>query len=594
MSIPEKLKKIRNEMEKEGIDVYLIPTADFHLSEYVGEYFQTRKYMSGFTGSAGSLVLTREDAALFTDGRYFVQAEAELMGTGITLMRMGVEGVPSLKDYIRSKMESGKCLGFDGRMISMKDGMDYESKYKVRSDMDLVGRIWENRPELPFSRAWILEECYAGESVSSKLNRLREKMKTENAGYHLIASVDDIAWLFNIRGNDVECNPVLLSYAIIGMEEAILFADPQKFDEKLMNYFSENHVTLKPYEEVYSYLENLPNGETILLDDRRTNDSLYQCIKKECQCICRENPTILMKAVKNETEIQNERTAHIKDGVAVTKFIHWLKKNVGKTEITELAAAQKLEEFRREQTGYLEPSFETISAYNANAAMMHYSPSRGENAVLQPQGTLLVDSGGQYYEGTTDVTRTISLGEVSEEFKIHYTAVLKGMLNLSNARFLHGCTGYNLDILARGPVWDLALDYRCGTGHGVGYLLNVHEAPNGFRWKRVPEREDGCVLEAGMITSNEPGVYLDGKYGIRIENEIVVRELEKNEYGQFLNFETLTVVPIDLDLIDFSYMDKTDRKRLMEYERFVYNQIGKYLDFEERSWFESCFLTELS
>lgn len=594
MSIPERLKKIRSEMEKEGIDVYLIPTADFHLSEYVGDYFQTRKYMSGFTGSAGTMVVTKEEAVLFTDGRYFVQAEAELNGTGIKLMKMGVEGVWDLKEYIASKMVSEKCLGFDGRMISMKEGFAYESQYKIRPDVDLVGRIWQERPELPFSKAWILKERYAGESTYSKLNRLREKMKTENADYHLIASVDDIAWIYNIRGNDVENNPVILSYTLIGMEEAVLFANPEKFDERLMNYFSENKVTLKPYEDIYSYLEKLSDNEKILLDDKRTNYYLNQCVPKKCERIYRENPTVFMKAIKNETEIQNEINAHIKDGAAVTKFIYWLKKNVGKMEITELSAAEKLEEFRKQQEGYLEPSFETISAYNANAAMMHYSPSRGENAVLKPVGALLVDSGGQYYEGTTDVTRTIGLGEVSNEFRVHYTAVLKGMLNLSNAKFLHGCIGLNLDILARGPVWDLGIDYRCGTGHGVGYLLNVHEAPNGFRWKKTAQRDDGCVLEPGMITSNEPGVYLDGKYGIRIENEIVVRESEKNEYGQFLNFETLTVVPIDLDLIDFSYMEETDKKRLMDYEKFVFEKIGNYLSDEERRWYKTTFLTELT
>lgn len=593
MKIPEKLKKIRTEMEREGVDVYLIPTADYHLSEYVGEYFQTRKFMSGFTGSAGTLVITKKEAVLFTDGRYFAQAESELCGSGIGLMRIGMEGVPELKEYIDSKMDSGKYLGFDGRMISMKDGSEYESKYKIRSDIDLTDRIWENRPPLACTKAWILEERYAGEAASSKLNRLREKMKQEDAQYHLIASLDDIAWLFNIRGNDVENNPVILSYALVGMEDAVLFANPEKFDSRMREYFSQNKITLKPYEEVYSYLGKILQNKNILLDNRRTNYSLYRCAAENCKCVFRENPTVLMKAVKNETEIENERNAHIKDGVAVTKFIYWLKKNIGQTQITEFTAAEKLEEFRRMQEGYLEPSFETISAYNANAAMMHYSPHKKESAVLKQEGILLVDSGGQYYEGTTDVTRTIRLGEVCDELKKHYTAVVRGMLNLANAKFLHGCIGQNLDILARGPVWELGIDYRCGTGHGVGYLLNVHEAPNGFRWKRVPGREEPCVLEAGMITSDEPGIYLEGKYGIRIENEIVVREAEKNEYGQFLSFETLTVVPIDLELIDFSYMNQEDKKRLEQYEKFVYEKIGKYLDLEEKQWFQKNFLTEL-
>lgn len=589
MNITERLKLLRSEMKKEQIDVYYIPTADYHQSEYVSEFFQTRKYISGFTGSAGSVVVTLEDAALFTDGRYFVQAEKELAGSNIRLMKMGMEGVPELKDYIDSKMSDNKVLGFDGKVVSLKQGNYFSSKYQVKGQDDLVGKIWENRPALPFSKVWILEEKYTGESCKSKLSRVREAMQKEHCDYHIISSLDDIAWLFNIRGNDVCDNPVVLAYAVVGKENTVLFADLQKFDVTAKKYLEENQVDLKDYDEIYSYVNAIPQNAKIMLDEMRTNYAMELALPEECEIVYKENPTILMKAIKNPVEVENERNAHIKDGVAVTKFIYWLKNTIGKEKISEVDAAEKLEEFRKAQEGYIEPSFETISAYNVNGAMMHYSARRGAESVLEASGTLLVDSGGQYYEGTTDVTRTIGLGNVTDEFRLHYTAALKGMLNLSNAKFLKGCTGRNLDILARGPVWDLDLDYRCGTGHGVGYLLNVHEAPNAFRWKA----DAGCVLEPGMITSNEPGVYIEGAYGIRIENEIVVKQGVQNEYGQFLEFETLTMVPIDMELINFDYMELKDKKRLMSYQKLVYDKLEKYLLEEEKNWYKKMFLKNL-
>lgn len=593
MTVTENLKKIRNAMRKEEIDLYIIPTADFHQSEYAGDYFQARRFMSGFTGSAGTLVISGEDAALFTDGRYFVQAQMELEGSTIKLMKIGEPGVPGLEEYVFTKMSGKKVLGFDGRVIPAKEGAAYEKSFELRTDLDLVDGIWEDRPSLPDSSAWVLGIEYSGESTLDKLIRLKNAMKDKNADYHIISSLDDIAWIFNIRGNDVENNPVVLAFAIIGMEENILFSSINKFDIKMQEYLKENGIVLKDYDAVYEYVKNLPDGCHVLLDDRRVNYSLYKCIPDNAHVIFAENPSVLMKAVKNRVEIKNEINAHIKDGAAVTKFMYWLKKNIGKTEITELSAAEKLAEFRRKNDGYIGPSFETISAYKENAAMMHYSASRGNNMVLEQEGALLVDSGGQYYEGTTDITRTIGLGKVSDEFKMYYTAVLKGMLNLSNARFLHGCIGLNLDILARGPLWNIGMDYRCGTGHGVGYLLNVHEAPNGFRWKKVPERDDGCVLEEGMITTDEPGVYIEGKYGIRIENELLVEKDTENEYGLFLKFKTLTLAPIDTSLIDYKYMDREDIKRLNEYHEMVFEKIGRFLNADEKEWFFDEFLINM-
>lgn len=595
-TIVEKLEKLREEMKKEQILVYVIPTDDAHLSEFVGEHFQARRFMSGFTGSSGTLVVTPLEAALFTDGRYFVQAEMELKGSTIMLMREGVEGVPKLEDYVDQKAGSKGIIGFDGNVMAAKRGQVFAKKHKVREDVDLVGRIWKDRPALPFSKVWILEEKYCGESVESKLSRVRQAIKDAGADCHVLSAPEDIAWLFNLRGSDIAYNPVVLAHAIIYQDKCRLFIDEDKLGEEVRKYLTDNGITICAYEKIHDSLQKLQEMSenfSVLLDESRINYALFRCAKTHAKVVQAQNPTVLMKAVKNRTEIENLIRAHIKDGVAVTKFMYWLKMNVGKMEITEQSAADYLEKLRRKQEAYMGPSFATICAYKENAAMMHYHAENGSNAVLKEEGALLVDSGGQYLQGTTDITRTIGLGEVSEEFRRHYTAVLKGMLNLSYARFLKGCGGINLDILARGPLWDMALDYQCGTGHGVGYLLNVHEGPNRFGWKKAPGREEGCVLEAGMITTDEPGVYLEGKYGIRIENELLVEEDVKNEYGQFLKFRTITMAPIDTSLIDFARMENKDKMRLQKYHEMVYETLETYLDLEEKKWFKECFLTNV-
>lgn len=583
MTVSDKLALLRKKMQELNIDVYVIPTEDFHLSEYTGEYFNVRKYMSGFTGSAGELVVDGASAALFTDGRYFIQAEGELKGTEIALMKMGEEGVPTLKEYVKSKVSAEGKIGFDGRVISVKDGCDFAAMAGIH-DEDLVDAFWSDRPALPKEKAYFLGVEYTGETRSSKLSRIREKMKEIGATAHIIMSLDDIAWIYNLRGNDVACNPEVLAYSVIFQDRAVLFCDMDKFSEEMYKELQKDGIELRPYNDVYSFIENMRDTEKIMLDDKRINYRAYSSIPKGIIIYRGENPSVLMKAVKNDTEIENEIKAHIKDGVACTKFMYWLKNNIGKIPMTEISASDYLEKLRREQEGFVEPSFDTICAYNANAAMMHYSATPQNNAELKPEGILLVDSGGQYYEGTTDVTRTFALGEVSQEVKKHFTAVMRGMFNLANAKFLYGCQGINLDILARGPIWDLGIDYKCGTGHGVGYMLNVHEAPNGFRWKRVPERDDYCVLEAGMITTDEPGIYIEGSHGIRIENELVLKKGEKNSDGQFMYFDTITMVPIDLDLIDTSYMNETDKQRLNEYHRKVCEVIMPYLSEEEKKW----------
>lgn len=587
--IANRIDALRNEMRQRNMDMYIVPTSDFHESEYVGDYFKARRYITGFTGSAGTAVITLEGAGLWTDGRYFIQAEKELSGTPVTLYRMAEEGVPTVQEYIGQALRQGGCLGFDGRVVNAKDGLAYEKialdrQGTVRADEDLIGLIWKDRPDLPKHPAYILEELYAGESTQSKQQRLREKMREQGATVHILTSLYDIAWLFNIRGNDISHVPVVLSFAAITMEESIWFVQEEALSPSLKDYCRQNNITLRPYEAIYSYAAQIPASEAVLLDQAAVNYRIFRSLPKGVKTIQAPNPTEWMKSIKNETEISNIRSAHIKDGVAFTKFMYWLKTNIGKTEITEISASDYLESCRRAQNLFVDLSFDTISAYGPNAAMMHYTATPDSNAHLKPQGFLLVDSGGHYLDGSTDITRTIALGPLTPEEKFHFTTVCRSNLNLAAAKFLYGCCGLNLDILSRGPLWDLSLDYKCGTGHGIGYLLNVHEGPNGFRWKMVPERNDSCILEEGMVTTDEPGLYLEGKYGIRTENELLCKKSVKNEYGQFMEFETITYAPIDLDAILPEEMTAKERILLNNYHKTVYEKISPFLTEEEAAW----------
>lgn len=587
--IAERIAALRAEMKKRNIDMYIVPTSDFHESEYVGDYFKARKYITGFTGSAGTAVITMTEAGLWTDGRYFIQAEKQLSGTPVTLFKMGEEGVPTVKEYVEKNLKEGACLGFDGRVINAADGASYEEMVKEKQGSvyvteDLVGLIWKDRPSLPMNPVFILEEKYAGESAKSKLARLREKMQEKHTGIHILTSLYDIAWLFNIRGGDIACVPVVLSFVAVTMQEAYWFIHEEVLSDELKAYCEKNNIMIRLYEEIYSYAKEIPAEEAVLLDKNIVNYRICHSLNEKVTVISESNPTEFMKAVKNETELKNIRNAHIKDGVAFTKFMYWLKTNIGKQKITEISAADYLEERRREQDLFVDLSFETISAYGANAAMMHYCATPESDAELKQEGFLLVDSGGHYLDGSTDITRTMALGTLTEEEKFHFTTVCRSNLNLAAAKFLYGCRGTNLDILSRGPLWNLGLDYKCGTGHGIGYLLNVHEGPNGFRWKIVPERNDSCVMEEGMVTTDEPGVYLEGKYGIRTENELICKKAEKNEYGQFMEFETITYAPIDLDAIIPEEMTATERKLLNDYHKMVYEKISPYMNEEEKEW----------
>lgn len=586
--IAERLSRLRALMQQKGAGAYYVPTADFHLSEYVNPYFKSRQYLTGFTGSAGTLVVTMDEAALWVDGRYFIQAEEQLSGTPVKLMKMGEEGVPSVLEYL-SKLPEGTVIGLDGRTVSAAMALRMEKTLSTRNitlepDMDLVGDIWPDRPPLPNAPVYVLGVDSVGVSAADKIADIRRVLVEKDADAHVLCTLDDIAWLFNLRGGDVECNPVFLSYAIIERDAAYIFADKSKFHACVQEYLRQLNVTLLPYNDIYEFASKYDEGDAILLSTASVNYTLYDKLYDKAIIIDEENPEQLKKAIKNPVEIENMRKAHIKDGLAVMRFMRWVKENVGKEPISELSAAAKMDSLRLETEGNLGRSFSTISAYGPHAALPHYAPTEESNLAVEPRGFLLMDSGGQYYEGTTDITRTIAVGPLTDTEKKHFALVLRSMLRLANARFLYGCRGLNLDILARGPLWDEGLDFKHGTGHGIGYLLNVHEAPNGFRWKIVPERVDSCVFEEGMITSDEPGIYIEGSHGIRTENLIVCRKGEKNEYGQFMYFETLTMAPIDLDAIDPSYLNDTEKQQLNDYHKLVYEKLSPYMDDGEREW----------
>lgn len=587
-TIQDRLSLLREKMEEQGIDFYMMPTADFHNSEYVSDYFKVREYFCNFTGSNGTLLVWKEGAGLWTDGRYFIQAEHELAGTGVTLFRMQDEGVPTITEFLQKNMKEGQTFGFDGRVLTMSQGRGYEKKLETKNisfayERDLAEGIWTDRPAFPAGRVTVLDEKLAGMSFEEKLKSVMEKVRREGADSLLLTKLDDLMWLFNIRGCDVECNPVAVSYGYFSQKGSVLFIQKEALDEKAAEYLAAKHIQVEEYGSIVSFLEKLPAGQKVLIDRRHCSYALYKTLDGKQTLIEKKNPTEALKAVKNPVELANMEEIYLKDSVALTKFIYWLKTNIGKLEITELSAADYLEKLRRDIPECFDLSFPSISAYGANAAMMHYAPTKDNYAVLKPEGLYLIDSGGQYMGGTTDVTRTIALGPVSDEMKLHYTLVAAGLLQLSNARFLYGCSGRNLDILARQQLWNMGVDYKCGTGHGVGYMLNVHEGPQSMRWRFTEDMAE-VPIEAGMDISNEPGVYIEGQYGIRIENIMVAENDEKNEYGQFMHFKTLTWVPIDMDAIDLKHLTETQKLLLFAYQSRVCEKLSPYLTEQEAAW----------
>lgn len=586
MDIIHRIECLRREMACEGIDIYIVPSADCHGSEYVGDYFKIRQYLTGFTGSAGTAVFTKDKTGLWTDGRYFIQAEEQLRGSGIHLYRMGEPDTDTIEEFLEKELPAGGVIGFDGRVTELTTGDGYKEIAErkgghVLADFDLADRFWKDRPALPGEKVWTLDEKYAGESVSSKLDRIRKKMCSYKADVHLLSSLDDISWLFNIRGNDIAYCPVVLAFAIIEKDRGRIFADKEKFPVDVLNMLRENNITLSSYESVYAAAEEL-SGRRVLLDPERTNYRLYYSIPDTAEIIKAENPSILMKSIKNKTETDNLRGAHLKDGIAHTRFLFWLKKSIGKVPITEISAARKLEEFRAEQENFLGPSFAPISAAGSHGAIVHYSATEDSDVELK-EGTLyLSDTGGHYLEGSTDITRTVALGNVPEEQKKHFTIVARGMLRLANSVFLHGSSGVTLDALAREVFWKERLNFNHGTGHGVGYLLNIHEPPINFRWREGIRPSQ--IFEENMVITDEPGIYIEGSHGIRLENELLVRKDVKNEYGQFMRFEILTFVPIDLDALLPECMSEDEKHLLNDYHQKVYEKIFPYLNEEEKAW----------
>ena len=588
MQVTEKIAAFRARMKDENFAAVIVPTADSHASEYIADYFKTRQWLSGFTGSAGTLVVGEKEAALFVDGRYFIQAERQIAGSGITLMRMGTAGTPKLEEYLATLLHENDALGVDFGVVSEKFAEDMretaaKSGALLRDTGDWFGDLWKDRPPMPQEKAFILDEQYAGQSVQSKVNAIRKAMAERGAQLHVLNVLDDIAWVLNVRGGDVLNTPVVMSYLVIGQKHVNWFVDETKVDDAMRKTLADEGVNVRGYDEIIPALKGLEPDVKVLADASKLTAALMNALEK-AEIIRAENPSTMMKAIKNDVELDNLRRAHVKDGVAVTRLMYWLKQNVGKIPMTEISVSDKLLALRQEQEHFISPSFNTICAYRANAAMMHYSATPESDAKLEPRDLLLIDSGGQYLEGTTDITRTIALGPVTDAERADFTRVLRSHLHLANARFLHGCTGLNLDILARAPLWEADLDYKHGTGHGVGHILNVHEGPNGFRWRQSPERSEGSVLEEGMITTDEPGLYIEDAYGIRIESELLCRKGVKNEFGQFMYFQNLTCAPIDLDAVDVNALTVTERRWLNEYHAAVYETVAPHLTENERVW----------
>ncbi len=589
--INNRIMELRQAMMEKKVFAYIVPSEDFHQSEYVGDYFKSREFITGFSGSAGFALITQEKSYLWTDARYFIQAEIELKGSEVILQKMGKEGVPTLFEFLEKNLPESANIGFDGRTVSLSAGEKYyelasKKNGNVIYEYDLVGQIWKDRPSLSKKKTFFLDESYSGEGSKSKIQRIREKMKENNCNTHVIASLDDICWILNMRGDDIKFSPLVLSYLVITDTDVYLFMDESKIDEGVRSNLEGIDAIIKPYDEIYNFVKGFNKDTSILIDPRKTNYALYKNIPSESRIVEKSNPSILFKAMKNETELNNIRKSHLKDGIAWVKFMYWLKNNIKDLHINEVEASDKLESFRKQQDGYLWPSFAPISGYADNAAIVHYSASEDTAKYLEPKGLYLSDTGGNYYEGSTDITRTLALGEISDIEKEHFTLVLKSHINLALANFLKGTYGYTLDILARKPLWDHNLNYEHGTGHGVGYLLNVHEGPSGFHYLMNPSRGETRPLEVGMLITNEPGIYIKNSHGIRIENEMIVIESVKNEYGQFYQFEQCTFVPIDLDAIDVSLLSDSERKYLNNYHSMIFEKVSPFLTKEESKWLE--------
>lgn len=584
MNIKERVNSLREHMKEKGIYAYIVPSSDAHQSEYVADHWKSRQWISGFTGSAGTAVITLNDAGLWTDGRYFIQAEKQLEGSGIKLFKMGQASVPTVEEWLLKVVPENGAIGFDGTVLSTSLARNIQKAVakkgiKLEHKWDLIDQLWSDRPSISKEPIFVHDVKYAGKSRVEKITMVRAEMKKDEATHLVLSSLDDIAWLLNIRGNDVPCNPVAVSYVVISEKETLLFINPIKVKDEVKKELELDGIVIKAYEDINNYLSTLGKEMKVMLDPIKTSFGICKALNEDIEIIEKDNITTKIKGIKNEIEIENIKNAHIKDGVAMVKFLYWLDSNLGKEEISEISASNKLESFRAEQELFKGVSFGTIAGYKEHAAMMHYSATPESDYKLKKEGMFLVDSGGQYLDGTTDITRTMVLGNLTEEEKRDFTLVLKGVIDLSMAKFLHGVNGTNLDILARRPLWEYGIDYKCGTGHGVGFFLNVHEGPHAIRCNVVP-----TVLEKGMIVTNEPGVYKEGKHGIRTENILLVVQDEETEFGQFMKFETITFCPIDLEGIVPEILTPEEKTWLNNYHKEVYNKLSPYLTEEENTW----------
>lgn len=586
MTINERITKLRGLMKEKNIDTFIVPSFDAHQSEYVPEHWKARQWISGFTGSAGTVVVTQKEAGLWTDGRYFLQAEKQLEGSVVKLFKMGIPGVPTYIDWIKEALPVYGIVGFNGKTMAVSLYKDMEKAYKSKklsfeTSYDFIGQLWADRPIIPQVPIFTHAVKYAGKSRTEKLNEVRSEMKKLNASYYLISALEDIAWLLNIRGGDVSNTPVVTAYVLVSQTSCQLFIDQSKVNREVKNELTADSVEVLDYDSIENAITALKGEGVITIDPDKTNVWLYKSVPPTFEIIQEPNITTNLKTIKNTTEVKNLRNSHIKDGVALVKFLIWLDNSLGKEPITEITVDEKLKEFRLQQELSMGPSFDTIAGYKDHAAMMHYKAVPGIEYSLEKEGMLLIDSGGQYLDGTTDTTRTIILGKLTPEQRKDFTLVVKSHIGLATAKFLHGCTCTHLDILARRPIWEEGLDYRCGTGHGVGFLLSVHEGPQGF--KRAP-MINTVVLEPGMILTNEPGIYKEGLHGARTENTLLVADDFETEYGKYMKFDTISFCPIDLDGLDVNLLTQQEKDWLNNYHKEVYEKLSPALNEQEKTW----------
>lgn len=575
--INERIKKLRELMIKRNIDAYIIPSSDPHQSEYLASYYKTREYISGFSGSAGTAVVTLNKAGVWTDGRYFIQAEKELQTSEFELYKMGTEGYPTIIEFLEKEIPEYGKVAFDGNTISL---FEYENYIKLLpkinfvTDVDYVGKIWneEGRPKKPSSSVFVFDTKYSGENTADRISRLRKMMEEKNIDYHFIGSLDDICYVLNIRGRDVHCCPVVISYLLVSKNECVLFIDKNKLSDEVLEFLNSNNVKVENYDDIIKYIKEIPAKKTLYLEPRKTNVEVYSSINSSVNVVKGLNLTSIMKSIKNEIEIKNSKNAYVKDGIALVKFFNWVERGVKTGNITEMVASKKLLSFRQQNELFIEDSFETISAYGENAALPHYKPSDENPVTLESRGLYLVDSGAHYLDGTTDITRTVALGELTKDEIFHYTMVLKAHISLIESKFLKGTPGSYLDAFTRQVMWKNNIDFKHGTGHGVGHVLNVHEGP-----QRIATAGNEYPMEVGMVTSDEPGIYISGSHGIRIENIIVCVEDEKNEFGEFLKFDNLTIVPIDTRPVDKDLLTKEEIEWLNNYNKLCYDVLSPYL-----------------